>query len=170
MGVSSKQGTNRLDSRSTGLPLTRRKLQPLLSVAAGVEPECTCQTKEGHSPLDLLKRNPNLGLAARRDDRPSRMCDGDEQRHPREHLIRCVYSGYARLFRIAQLQPSPFWPFGSQDWVRPGQVLRVCKAATAMCDRSTGSAIAANASLWSRPHVDAASVSRASRSLLDQPS
>jgi hypothetical protein len=97
------------------------------------------------------------------------MCDGDEQRHPREHLIRGVYSGYAWLFRIAQSQLSP-WPFGSQNPVRPGQVLRVCKAVKVMSDLLKWSAVAAKASLWSRPHVDAASVSSASRSLINQPS
>jgi hypothetical protein len=80
-----------------------------------------------------------------------------------------VYSGYAWLPRIAQSQPSPNWPFGSQNPVRPGQVLRACTAVKVLSDLPKWSAIAAKASLWSRSHVDAASVSSASRSLIDQP-
>ena len=117
-------------------------------------------------PLDLLKRNPNCGLAARFKFGPRRICGSDEQRCPREYLISNVRQPLARLFNTAQSQHFQNLFFGSQDPAQPGPVRRAYENRPRDVWSFFGPAIAAKASLWSRPHVDASPTINALRILV----
>ncbi len=167
--VSSQCDTNRLVSSLPEDLVSHRSLEHKLPSRATADPECTCQTKEGRSPLDHLKRDPNLGLAVKLRTQFNRMCGGDEQRLPREHLTGVARLTFVRLFKTAQSQPLQFWPFSSPVWVHPGRDRRACEGRTVVCGPVTGPAIAVKASLWSRPHVDASTFCRAVQYHVDVP-